>query len=121
MKYLCLAYGAEKDWIALSAEEQRALLEQDEVMRQRGDLVAAVRNETVTVRSPGGMTRVEQRAFAGPAVPLAGFGIIDAADLDEAIALVADTPCARAGGAVELRPIFAMNEWSYRPAVSAGA
>ena len=26
MKYLCLAYGAEKDWKALSADEQAALL-----------------------------------------------------------------------------------------------
>ena len=28
MKFLCLAYGAEADWRALSAEEQAALLAQ---------------------------------------------------------------------------------------------
>jgi hypothetical protein len=53
---------------------------------------------------------VTHGAFANPAVPLAGFGIIEAADLNEAIALVKDTPCARAGGAVEIRAITAMNE-----------
>jgi hypothetical protein len=36
-------------------------------------------------------------------------GIIDAADLDEAVHLVAKTLCARAKGAVELRPITAIN------------
>jgi hypothetical protein len=115
MKYLVLAYGAEADWVVLSPEEQKALLAQDAVLRGRGDLVAAVRQETVTVRAPGGVVHTEPGAFARPAVPLAGFGIIEAADLDEAVALVANTPCARAGGAVELRPIFAMNDWAYHP------
>jgi hypothetical protein len=36
---------------------------------------------------------------------LAGFSLIEAADLEEAIRLVADTPCARAKGAVELWPV----------------
>ncbi|MGD0472316.1 MAG: serine hydrolase domain-containing protein [Candidatus Velthaea sp.] len=31
MKYLCLAYGAEADWQALTADEQQALLAQDDV------------------------------------------------------------------------------------------
>jgi hypothetical protein len=43
-------------------------------------------------------------------------GIIEAAGMDEAVRLVAGTPCARAQGAVELRPIAMMNlpEWSER-------
>lgn len=32
MKYLCLAYGAEKDWHALTKSEQDPLLAQDEVV-----------------------------------------------------------------------------------------
>jgi hypothetical protein len=38
-------------------------------------------------------------------LPLARFGMIDAADMNEAIQLVAGTPCARAKSVVELRPI----------------
>jgi hypothetical protein len=34
MKYLCLAYGAEGDWRALSRAQQDALLAQDEVLRR---------------------------------------------------------------------------------------
>ena len=43
MKFLCLAYGDEKDWKALSKEKQAALLRQDEVLRERGTLMAAVK------------------------------------------------------------------------------
>jgi hypothetical protein len=48
-------------------------------------------------------------AFAISDLPLAGFGIIEAANLEEAVRLVAQTPCARAKGVVELRPIAAIN------------
>jgi hypothetical protein len=42
MKYLILAYGAEKDWKTLSKAEQDELLAQDEVLRKRGGIVAAL-------------------------------------------------------------------------------
>jgi hypothetical protein len=32
MKYLCLAYGDEKDWNVLTKEEQDEMLAQDEVV-----------------------------------------------------------------------------------------
>jgi len=104
MKYLCLAYGDEKDWNALSRDQQDALLAQDDVLRGRGDLVAAVGRAT-TVRAWDGKATTTDGPFATAAAPLAGFGVIDAADLDEAIRLVEGTPCARAKGAVELWPI----------------
>lgn len=114
MKYLVLGYGAEEDWNALTAAEQEALLAADEVLRQRGSLVAAVRPTPTVVRSPDGTPVVTHGSFARPPVPLAGFGIIEAADLDEVIGLVANTPCARAGGAVEIHPVWAMNEDALR-------
>jgi hypothetical protein len=110
MKFLCLAYGDEKDWNRLSKPEQDALLAQDEVLRSRGALVAAVELAVTTVRAWDGTPDVTHGPFARSPAPLAGFGVIEAADLDEAIRLVKDTPCARAGGAVELRPILAIND-----------
>jgi hypothetical protein len=44
-----------------------------------------------------------------PRHPLPDYSIIEAADLDEVIRLVAGTPCARAKGAIEIRPIMAIN------------
>jgi len=65
------------------------------------------------VRAWDGTPTTSVGPFAVAGLPLAGFGIIEAADLDEAIRLVAKTPCARAKGAVEIRAITAMNEKSY--------
>ena len=116
MKYLCLAYGDEKDWKELSKAEQDELLKQDDVLRQRGDLVAAVDQSATTVRAWDGVPEATQGGFAESRVPLAGFAIIDAPDLERAIELVADTPCARAKGAVELRPIDQINDAGHNAA-----
>ena len=51
MKFLCLAYGDDKDWNALSKAEQDQLLAQDEMLRKRGGSVAALRNEPTTLTS----------------------------------------------------------------------
>ena len=109
MKYLCLAYGSETDWKALTEDERDALLAQDDVLRQRGDLVAAVGLQVTTVRAWDGTPVTSKEPSDRAKLPLAGFGIIEAADLNEAIALVAHTPCARAKGAVEIRPITIIN------------
>jgi hypothetical protein len=113
MKFLCLAYGAEQDWKALTKDQQDALLAQDEVIRRGGALMAAVEPQAVTVRAWDGKPAVTEGTYARSDAPLAGFSVIEAADLDEVIRLVADTPCARARGAIEIRPIMFINdtEW----------
>jgi hypothetical protein len=101
MKYLCLAYGDEKDWYARSKSEQDTLLAQDEVIRKSGNIVAAVKTAT-TVRAPNGKVTIADGPFAGTKLPLAGFYLIDAGDPNEVIELVSKTPCAQAGGAIEV-------------------
>jgi hypothetical protein len=110
MKYLCLAYGDEKDWNALSKTEQDTLLAQDEALRSRGVLMAAVQPDVTTVRAWDAQPVTMDDAFAQSTVPLAGFSIIEAADMNEVIQLVAGTPCARAKGAIEIRQIIAIND-----------
>lgn len=110
MKFLVLAYGSEKDWNVLSQAEQKSLLAQDEVLRQRGSLVAAVEPAVTTVRAWDGKPVTKDLPVAALPVPLAGFGIIEADDIDQAVQLVANTPCARAKGAVEIRPILHIDQ-----------
>jgi hypothetical protein len=110
MKYLCLAYGDEKDWKALSKEQQESLLAQDEVLRKHGVLMAAVQTTVTTVRAWDGNPTITAQPIASSKVPLAGFSIIEAADVDEVVRLVAGTPCARAKGAIEIRQIIAIND-----------
>jgi hypothetical protein len=105
MKYLCLAYGDERAWNGLSKDEQADLLAQDDRLRKRGDLVAAVEPVSTVVRAWDGQPQTTEGPFGASFLPLAGFSVIEAASLDEAVRLVSQTPCARARGAVELRPI----------------
>jgi hypothetical protein len=110
MKFLCLAYGDEKDWKALSKDEQTTLLRQDEKLRERGTLMAAVETNVATVTAWDGETKAVAGAFAVSRTPLAGFSVIEASSVDEVVQLVAGTPCARAKGAIEIRPILTIND-----------
>jgi hypothetical protein len=110
MKFLCLAYGSEADWNVLPRQQQEELLAQDEVLRRRGDLVGALGDDVTVVQAWEGTPQTSNNPVSLARWPLAGFGIIEAADVDEAVRLVANTPCARAGGAIELRPILANND-----------
>lgn len=114
MKYLCLAYGAEKDWKTLTKSEQDALLAQDEIVRKRGALMAAVDSAVTTVRAWDRTPTVTNKGVAELPAPLAGFSVIEAANLDEVIQLVAATPCARAKGFIEIRPLLFINDEEWR-------
>ena len=105
MKFLCLAYGAEKDWLELTEEKQQEYLAQDEVLRKRGAYISEVSSEVTTVTAWGGSPVTSTESFAQPGLPLAGFSIIEAADIKEAVKLVGNTPCAREKGAIEIRAL----------------
>ncbi len=104
MKYLCLAYGDGKEFEKLSKSEQEKLFAQDELIRKRGSMMATVRPAT-TVHSERGRVIANDGPFAVGRAPFVGFSLIDATSLEEVIELVSKTPCAVAGGAVEVWPL----------------
>ena len=106
MKFLCLAYGDEAGWNSLSEEEKREVLAQDAVIRDRGNVMSAVRQTVTSVRNWDGDLDVNKEPAARHELPLAGFSIIEARNLEEVVELVANTPCARARGVIEIRPFW---------------
>jgi len=79
--------------------------EQDEKLAQAGVRIGPA-GEPVQVRNPQGRgIESELAPFMSSQLPLAGFMLIEADNLEHAIALVADTPCAVADGVVEVWPI----------------
>ena len=106
MKYLCLAYGDGKDWEALSVAEQAELLSNDERLRERGDFVTALEPTGTVVKAWDGVPERSSIPFAKSTHPLVGFSIIEAESIDQVVDLVSDTPCARAKGAIEIRPLL---------------
>ena len=105
MKYLCLVYLDESSWSAVPDNECRNC---GEALRKSGHHIAAEALQAVhtatTVRVRNGKVAVTDGPFAETKEQLAGFYLIDAADLNEAIQLAAKIPPARVGS-VEVRPI----------------
>jgi hypothetical protein len=59
----------------------------------------------VTVRVDDGETAATPGPFAADGEPLGGYYVVEATDMDAAVALAARIPAARMGGAVEVRPV----------------
>jgi hypothetical protein len=112
MRYFCLVYTDEAEWEALSAENRVALLREgqdlDEVLWKSGRCLASGRLEAVqtatTVRVRGGRVALVDGPFAETKERLAGFYLIDARDLNDAIRTASTLPSAQFGS-VEVRPV----------------
>ena len=105
MKYLCLVYGEESKFEGLPDAECVAY---DEALRNRGQCLASEALERVhtatTIRVRNGKLSVTEGPFAETKETLAGFYLVDARDLNEAIQIASQIPPARVG-CVEVRPI----------------
>jgi len=113
MEYALLIYGDEKVWEARTDEERRALTARHEtfarMLEERGAMrggkeLALAANATTLRRERENLddaVSVTDGPFAETAEVLGGYYIIEAADLDEAIALARQLPEL----VVEVRPI----------------
>lgn len=110
MKYLCLVYGEEAK---IAAMDDHECLAYDSGLRESGRCIASEALEPVatatTVRVRNGRMSVSDGPFAETKEQLAGFYLVEARDLDEAIALAAKIPPASVG-CVEVRPIRPIRE-----------
>ncbi len=105
MKFLCLAYGDEDGWNSLSETEKQEALACDAVIRARGNFMSPVTTTVTSVRNWNRNLEVVEEAYAVRKLPLAGFSVIEASCLDDVIELVSNTPCARAKGVIDIRPL----------------
>jgi hypothetical protein len=105
MKYLCLVYLEGSKLRAVPDSECMAC---DTGFREKGQLIAAEALEPVdtatTVRVRQGKVTVFDGPFAETKEQLAGFYLIDARDLNDAIQAASKIPPAREGS-VEVRPV----------------
>lgn len=112
MKYLCLIYMDERQLDAMPAGDLNALnsehLDLNDGLRKSGHLVEAEALQpartTTCVRVRNGKTMITDGPFVETKELVAGFYLIEARDLDEAIALAARIPSARFG-TVEVRAV----------------
>jgi hypothetical protein len=105
MKYLCLVY--------LESDKMRAVPDREckacgDGFRERGLLLAAEALQPVdtatTVRVRNGRVTITDGPFAETKEQLAGFYLVDARDLNDAIQIASKIPPAREGS-IEVRPV----------------
>jgi len=108
MKYLCLVYLDQEHWNACPDETCFAYAQRlgSEQRLLAGEPLHPVSTAT-TVRVRNGQTSLFDGPFAETKEQLAGFYLIDAKDLDEAIEIAAGIPPARYGS-IEVRPVRAL-------------
>jgi hypothetical protein len=112
MEYALLIYGDEKTW---ASRDDTANAEKDErhgafaqMLQERnalrGGKELALASAATTLRHQGDDVSISDGPFAETTEVLGGFYLIEAADLDAAIAMARELP----EGVVEIRPIVGM-------------
>ena len=109
-QYLVLIYEDESGWASAGPEAYRQVLADHNVFGQRnaaalraGNALQPTGTATSIRRDPSGGFTVTDGPFAETKEALGGYYLIEAADLDEALAIARQVP-ARFGG-VEVRPV----------------
>jgi hypothetical protein len=115
MKYMLLIYDAEQDWGKLSEAEQGQIYAEygqfSQEIRSSGNYLAGAQLQPIatasSVRLRDGKQLVTDGPFAETHEQLGGYYLVEAANLDEAVAIAARIPSARMG-TVEVRPVVEM-------------
>jgi hypothetical protein len=110
MKYLCLVYGQES---AIQKMDDAHCLDFDQSIRASGHCISSEALESIstatTVRVRHGKVMITDGPFAETKEQLAGFYLIEARDMDEAVRLASRIPPAEVGS-IEVRPIRPIRE-----------
>lgn len=103
--FITIGYGDAAGYHRVSGECRQAAHARDDELRAAGALIGRA-EDPVQVRNPEGEgVRLEPGPFLRSGLPIAGFAVIEAEDLDAAIERVSQTPCAVAHGVVEVWPL----------------
>ena len=114
MKYMMLInLGPEaRDWQSLPEDERNAVIAGWKALNETPGLTPGNQlqapDTATTVRVQDGQTLTTDGPYVETKEALDGYFLLEADDLDAAIAVAASVPAASMGGAIEIRPIV---EW----------
>ena len=104
-KFVTIGYGDREGYDRTPQRVRDAAHAHDARLLQAGALIG-VAGAPVQVRNPDAAgLDTRDGAFMSSPLPIAGFAIIEAANLEEAIKMVSQVPCAVAHGVVEVWPL----------------
>ena len=115
MKYLCLIYASEASVATMTKDEAGKMRAEygafTEAIKKSGHYVGGNALQptatATTVRSRGGKVSTTDGPYAETKEQLAGYYMIEAKDLNDAVQVAARIPAARTGG-IEVRPVREM-------------
>jgi hypothetical protein len=104
--FVTIGYGDREGYEATDPSVHNDAHAHDERLHAGGTLMG-IAGPPVQVRNHGAAgVDTSDGAFLRSDLPIAGFAVIEAASLEEAIDLVSKTPCAVAHGVVEVWPLI---------------
>ncbi|QDT41490.1 YCII-related domain protein [Gimesia alba] len=111
MKFICLGYYDESAWEGKTEAEMAAMMEEcmayDDELRRGGHFIGGEAlqhaSQAVTLRMHSGQVDVTEGPFAETKEQIGGLLILEARDLNHAIALMSKHPGVK-GGPFEIRP-----------------
>lgn len=104
-RFITIGYGDEVGYERTPPDVRDAAHRHDAHLRDSGAIVG-IAGSPVQVRNPAGEgVQTSLGPFMRSGLPIAGFALIDAESVEDAIEQVAKTPCAVAYGVVEVWPL----------------
>ena len=104
-KYITIGYGDQAGYDRTDPQIRDAAHAHDAALKARG-IQMGVAGRAVQVRNHGAAgVRQDDGPFMTSELPVAGFAVIEAETLAEAVEIVSRTPCAVAHGVVEVWPL----------------
>jgi len=107
-KFITIGYGDEAGYQRTAEPVRAAAHAQDARLRDSGALIGMADSPVQVRNHDDAGVQVTQGAFLRSDLPIAGFAVIEAKDLQDAIAQVSKSPCAVAQGVVEVWPLQEM-------------
>ncbi|MPY90115.1 MAG: YciI family protein [Luteitalea sp.] len=113
MRYMLLIYEREAEWVNMTEAEQGKVFREhmqftEEIQKSGKHLASAPLQPTATattVRVRDGQRVTTDGPFAETREQLGGYYLVEAKDLDEAVAIAARIPESRTGS-IEVRPVL---------------
>jgi hypothetical protein len=104
-KFITIGYGDRAGYERTDPGVRNAAHEHDARLRAEGVLMGVAGNPVLVQNHEAAGVHTHAGPYMRSDLPVAGFAIIDAATLQEAVELAAQSPCAVAHGVVEVWPL----------------
>jgi hypothetical protein len=104
-KFITIGYGDREGYDRTDKALRDAAHAHDEALRKRGVLMGIAGTPVQVRNHESARVRTEEGPYMASQLPVAGFAVIEAPTMADAITMASRTPCAVAFGVVEVWPL----------------